>query len=260
MIPTPSSQPESFKVLGVRIDAVQITDVIARMEEWIATRAPARFICISNVHSVMTALEDACFRQVFAAADLSVPDGMPLVWVGRWRGFRNQRRVAGPDLFWEFCRRTQERGYAHYFYGGAEGVPETLATALLREFPSLRVAGTCSPPFRPLTPEEDARIVEAINQARPAVVWVGLGCPKQEQWMYEHRARLQVPVLIGVGQAFDVYAGRVRRAPRWMREFGLEWFFRLLQEPRRLWRRYLLYNVQFIGLLMLEAVGLRRYD
>jgi len=250
----------SYRVLGVRFDAMQIPGVVARMEEWIAKREGARYIAVSNVHVLMEARHSVSFRNVLDSADLCVPDGMPLVWVGRLRGHELERRVYGPDLFLSFCRETQGKGYRHFFYGGAPGVPEALAAKLLEQFPMLQVAGTYSPPFRALTPEEDSSVVDMIHRANADVLWVGLGCPKQELWMYERRDQLRVPVLVGVGQAFDIHAGRLRQAPRWMREHGLEWLFRLAAEPRRLWRRYLIYSSEFVIFELLEFLGLRKFD
>lgn len=249
-----------FKVLGVRVDAVQIPDVVDQMEEWISLRNRGHFITLTNVHSVMEAKRDVSFREILNSADLSVPDGMPLVWLGLLRGCRLRRRVDGPDLFMEFCRETSEKSYTHFLYGGASTIPEKLAEKLGETFPMIKVVGTYSPPFRPLTQEEDAQVTNMINRAAPDVLWVGLGCPKQERWIFEHLKRLNVPVIAGVGQVFDIFAGRIRRAPRLMREHGLEWLFRLLQEPRRLWRRYLVYNSQFIYYVFLETVGLKRFE
>ncbi len=250
----------SFKVLGVRLDVVQIPDVSERMEAWISCRDGSHFIAVTNVHVLMEARHSPFFRRVLDSADLCVPDGMPLVWIGRSRGYPLKHRVYGPDLLLDFCRQTNAKGYRHFFYGGAPGVPEALAEKLKRQFPMLEVAGTYSPPFRPLTPEEDARVVEMINCAAPDVLWVGLGCPKQECWMYEHRDQLRVPVLVGVGQAFDLHAGLLQQAPVWMREHGLEWLFRLLAEPRRLWRRYLIYNSEFVFSELLEILGVKKFD
>ena len=262
-LPNPESRtpkPLSFTVLGVRVHAVQIPAVVGDMEQWIAQRAGSHFVTVTNVHSVMEAHRDVGFREVLNAADLSVADGMPLVWLGRLKGYGMKRRVYGPDLLLDFCRATRAKDYGHFFYGGSAGVPERLADALIQHCPRLRVVGTYSPPFRPLTPGEDREAVEMINQAAPDVLWVGLGCPKQERWMFEHRHRLNVPVIVGVGAAFDFYTGRVAQASRWMREHGLEWLFRLYQEPRRLWRRYLIYNTQFVYYVCLELTGLRRFD
>ena len=249
---------DRFRVLGVRVDAMQIPDVIAQMEQWIAQRGTCHYITVTNVHVLMEAQHSSLFRTVLDSADLCVPDGMPLVWISRSRGYPLKRRVYGPDLLLDFCRETNAKGCRHFFYGGAPGVPEALAAKLKRQFPMLEVAGTYSPPFRPLTPEEDARTVEMINRAAADVVWVGLGCPKQELWMYEHRDQLRVPVLVGVGQAFDIHADRLQQAPVWMREHGLEWLFRLLADPRRLWRRYLIYNSEFVLSELLEIMVVKK--
>ncbi len=268
---TPESSPEaaqrgetptwsSYPVLGVRVHAVQIPDVISRMEDWISSRNNCHFIAVMNAHSVVEARRDASFKEVLNSADLAVPDGMPLVWLGRLRGYLLRHRVYGPDLFLSFCQATREKGYGHFLYGGAHGVSEKLAEGLRILFPSIKVVGTYSPPFRCLTSEEERRVTEMINNADPQVLWVGLGCPKQERWMYEHRNTLRVPVMVGIGQAFDIYTGRLRQAPRWMREHGLEWSFRLMQEPGRLWRRYLFYNAQFIYCTLLELAGLKHFD
>lgn len=250
---------KTFRILSVRLDSLQIPDVIQRMEDWISERKCAHYIAVANVHVIMEAHHDLAFGRVLAEAALCVPDGMPLIWVGRMRGHKLQRRVYGPDLLLEFCRKTHERGYRHFFYGGAPGVPEMLAERLKAKFPGLNIAGVYSPPFRSLTREEDAAQVEIINQAAPDVLWVGLGCPKQERWMSEHRDWLRVPVLIGVGQAFDIHSGRSKQAPSWLRERGLEWLCRLLADPRRLWRRYLIYNSQFVIYESLELLGLKQF-
>ena len=184
---------------------------------------------------------------------------MPLVWLGRLRGFPLKRRVYGPELMLEFCRATVRKGYRHFFYGGTPGVADELAAKLARQFPGLQVVGVFSPPFRPLTPDEDAQVARRIRDAQPDVLWVGLSTPKQERWMYEHRESVEAPVMVGVGAAFDLNTGRLRQAPRWMREHGLEWLWRLLMEPRRLWRRYLLGGAEFVWWVVLEFVGLKKF-
>jgi N-acetylglucosaminyldiphosphoundecaprenol N-acetyl-beta-D-mannosaminyltransferase len=254
------SNSSCFNVLGVSVNAMQIPDVIAQMERWISVRGGCHSIAVTNVHAIMEAHHDQSFRRALNSADLVVPDGMPLVWHGRLKGYDLRRRVYGPDLTWEFFRGTQANGYTHFFFGGACGVPEKLAEQLKKYFPNLRVVGTYSPPFHSLSKDEDVQVVEMINLVRPDVLWIGLGCPKQERWMYEHRERLEVPVTVGVGAAFDFFAGRVRQAPPWMREHGLEWLFRLWQEPKRLWHRYTVYNSQFIFYSFLEASGLKRFE
>ena len=263
MVVAGASRPQpnnSFHVLGIHIVAMQIVDVIGQMETWIAEGRAAHFIAVSNVHVVVEAQRDHAFRETLDHADLCVPDGMPLIWLGRLRGNILPRRVYGPDLLLEFCRATHEKGYRHYFYGGVPGVPEALVERLKMQFPNIKIAGLFSPPFHAVTPEENAKHVEVINQSRADVLWVGLGCPKQERWMYEHRDRLRIPVLVGIGQAFDIHSGRSKQAPAWLRNHGGEWLYRLLCEPRRLWRRYLLYNSQFVLWECLEILGLKRYE
>jgi N-acetylglucosaminyldiphosphoundecaprenol N-acetyl-beta-D-mannosaminyltransferase len=248
----------NFRVLAVRVSAVQIPDVTGRMKHWIQERRAVHCIAVTGMHGVMEARRNSHFRGILIAADLVVPDGMPLVWLGRWHGHALARRVYGPELMEAFCRITGAQ-FKHYFYGGAPGVPEHLAEMLHCRY-SIRVAGAYSPPFRQLTPEEDTEVGALIERAAPDVLWVGLSTPKQEYWMYEHRDRLTVPVMVGVGAAFDFHTGRLKQAPRWMRENGLEWFFRLLAEPRRLWRRYLIYGSQFVWNASLEILRIKKFN
>jgi N-acetylglucosaminyldiphosphoundecaprenol N-acetyl-beta-D-mannosaminyltransferase len=248
----------SFAILGVRVSALQIPDVISRMKRWIADGQSCHTIAFTGLHGVSEADKDPRFKTILNGSDLVVPDGMPLVWLARLRGFSLRRRVYGPELMETFCRETGLR-YRHFFYGGAPGVAEGLA-ARLRERFQINVAGTLSPPFRELTDEEDRAIVDRIHQAAPHVLWVGLSTPKQERWMHEHRTRLRVPVLLGVGAAFDLNSGRLRQAPTWMREHGLEWLFRLLAEPRRLWKRYLVTIPNAVWNISLEITHLRKFD
>jgi len=254
-------RPETyFRVLGVQVNALQIPDVITRMEEWIRGRGQCHSIAATGMHGIVEAQQDTSFKEILNASDLIVPDGMPLIWLGRRRGHHLARRVYGPDLLLAFCEKTKSRGYRHFFYGGEPGVAERLAESLTTRCPGLNAVGMYSPPFRPLSANEDAEMVEMIGRAAPDVLWVGLGTPKQERWMHEHRARLRVPVLVGVGAAFDLLSGRRRQAPRWMREHGLEWSFRLVQEPGRLWRRYLVYGAQFVGYVAMESLGRKKFD
>lgn len=254
------SDHASFRVLGVRIDAMLISETVAQMEEWIRDRRECHSIAATSMHGTVEAQRDASFMRVLSATDLVVPDGMPLVWLGRQRGLSLPRRIYGPDLMLEFCDRTAGRGYRHYFYGGEPGVPQRLADTLLHRFPEMEVCGAFSPPFRALTTEEDEEIVAMISRAAPDVLWVGLGTPKQERWMHEHRGKLSVPVMVSVGAAFNVVSGRRSQAPQWMRENGLEFLFRLFQEPRRLWRRYMMDGARFVGYVGLELSGLKSFD
>ena len=248
-----------FQVLGVRVNAVQIPDVVAQMNEWIRKKAGCHSIAATGMHGIVEARHDPEFKQILSAMDLVVPDGMPLVWLGRRRGHVLPRRVYGPELLLAFCEKTAGRGYRHFFYGAeqAPDVPERLAETLKNRFPGTIVAGTYSRPSRSLSLEQEEEIVSLISRAAPDVLWVGLGELRQVRWMHAHKDKLHVPVQVGVGAAFDMLSGRRKQAPRWMRERGLEWLFRLFQEPRRLWRRYLVYGAQFIAYVALESLRLK---
>ena len=232
-------------VLGVGISAVNPASAMARIERWIAD-GTSTYVTVTGVHGVMESLRDPELMRIHNEAGMVTPDGMPMVWISRLRGFGHVERVYGPDLMLDVCARSIETGWRHYFYGGAAGVADALAERLKQRFPGLNVAGTYCPPFRPMTEQEDQQLVERINDAKPDVVWVGLSTPKQEYWMARHVRRVRAPVLIGVGAAFDFHAGLKPQAPRWMQRSGLEWSFRLLTEPRRLWRRYLVNNTAFV--------------
>lgn len=245
-------------VLGVGIHAITLTDAVKRIREWI--RGGSReYVSVCAVHTVMECRNDAALRRIVNSAGLAAPDGMPLVWLGALSSPDPVSRVYGPSLMLALCEVSRHDGTRHYFYGGEPGVARRLADRLCERFPGLTVAGTCSPPYRPLTPEEDAGMVDRINAARPHIVWVGLGTPKQDLWMASHRSMIEAPVLIGVGAAFDFHSGRLRQAPPWIQNVGLEWLFRLLQEPRRLWFRYLVYNPLFVAQITAQLLGLRRF-
>jgi N-acetylglucosaminyldiphosphoundecaprenol N-acetyl-beta-D-mannosaminyltransferase len=254
------SADRKFRVLGVNVDAVQIPDVIAQMESWISERGSAHFIAVTGMHGVSEAQRDPAFKRILNGADLVVPDGMPLVWLARRQRIPLKRRVYGPELMTDFCRDTAAKGYRHFLYGGDPVVVSHLLLVLRQRFPGLAIAGVYSPPFRPLTEAEETEITNRLNDSAADVVWVALGTPRQERWMHVHREKLRAPVIVGVGAAFDFIAGAKKQAPRWMRENGLEWLYRLLQEPRRLWRRYLIYGSQFAVRVILEELGFRRPD
>lgn len=249
---------QRVNVLGVGISAINIEQALETIAGWIEKREP-HYVCVCTVHTVMECRRDGGLRRLVNAAGLATPDGMPLVWLGRLAGYGHVERVYGPDLMLALGERSASKGWRHFFYGGAEGVPEKLADALQRRFPGLQVAGGYSPPFRPLSEEEDSAVVSEINRSRPDIVWVGLGTPKQDWWVGSHVGQVSAPVLIAVGAAFDFLTGRIKQAPRWMQRSGLEWLFRLSQEPGRLWQRYLIYNPQFLFLVILQRTGLRQY-
>jgi N-acetylglucosaminyldiphosphoundecaprenol N-acetyl-beta-D-mannosaminyltransferase len=240
---------ERIDVLGVQVSAINPAMALAEIERWVRTREQ-HYVCVTGVHGVMESQRDAELMAIHNRSGLTTPDGMPMVWAGHRAGADWMARVYGPDLMLAVLEVAAARGWSSYFYGGADGVPEVLAQRMAARFPGLRVTGTYSPPFRPLSAEEDAAIVERINAAAPDLVWVGLSTPKQERWMAAHVGRLTAPALLGVGAAFDMHSGRLRQAPPWMQRRGLEWLYRLYREPGRLWRRYLYNNPRFvIGIL-----------
>jgi N-acetylglucosaminyldiphosphoundecaprenol N-acetyl-beta-D-mannosaminyltransferase len=242
----------SFRVFGVRIHAVQSQEAVAAIAGWVRERSSPRFVVVADMHVVAEARHDRSYRSVIDAADLVVADGTPIMLAGRLARHPMRRRVYGPELMLRVLEQTAPLGVRHFFYGGAEGVADDLAGRMSARFPGLVVAGTHAPPFAPFSPDEDPAVVEKIRAARPDVLWVGLGAPKQERWMWTRRAALGVPVMVGVGAAFDFHTGRVPQAPAWMREHGLEWLFRLRSEPRRLWRRYIIQGGEFALAALLE--------
>ncbi len=250
----PTVSISRVNILGVGVSAINMAQALDMIDGWISQR-DQHYVCIRDVHGIMRSQRDERLRQIHNKAGLVTPDGMPLVWLSRWKGFPCVERVCGADLTLAVCRQSLAKGYRHYFYGGAEGVPEKLANRLTRWCPGLQVAGLYSPPYRPLTKEEDELVIRTINDTKPDIVWVGLSTPKQEYWMYKHFGRISAPVMVGVGAVFDFHAGLKKRAPRWMQRSGLEWFFRLVSEPRRLWRRYLINNPWFLWLILRQALG-----
>jgi N-acetylglucosaminyldiphosphoundecaprenol N-acetyl-beta-D-mannosaminyltransferase len=241
-------------ILGVGVSAINMAQALETIDAWISQRHQ-EYVCVRDVHGVMESQRDEQLKRIHNQAGLVTPDGMPLVWLSRLKGFSWVERVYGPDLMLALCEQSLVKGYRHYFYGGANGVPEKLVARLTRQFSGLRIAGFWSPPFRPLTRDEDEELIQVINKAEPDIVWVGLSTPKQEYWMHQHLGRVSAPVMIGVGAAFDFHAGVKQQAPRWMQRSGLEWSFRLLTEPRRLWRRYLINNPLFVWMVLLQALG-----
>ena len=245
-------------ILGVGVSAINLDDAVAIIEGWIGQET-RNYVCVTGVHGIMESRSNEMLRQVYNRAGMSTPDGMPLVWLSRLRGKPHVQRVYGPDLMRSLTKLSALRGYRQFYYGGAEGVADKLRQALVAGYPGLEVVGTLCPPFRQLTDDEDAAVVGAINAARPDIVWVGLGAPKQELWMASHLGRVEAPVMIGVGAAFDFLAGLKPQAPLWMQSSGLEWLFRLCSEPRRLWRRYAKIVPGFLFLVACDALrGARR--
>lgn len=237
---------DAVPVLGARIDALAWDDAVARLVQW-GARHESRTVCICNVHSVVTAAQDPDFMAVLNSADLATPDGMPVAWMLRALGRRGQQRINGPDLMWRYLAEAERLGQVVSFYGSTDATLAKLRDAMQRSFPRLRVGAAISPPFRMLSEAEERAYREEIEGCGTAVLFVGLGCPKQERWMAAQRGRLSA-VMVGVGAAFDYHAGTIRRAPRWMQRSGLEWLHRLASEPRRLWKRYLVTNSLYVWL------------
>jgi N-acetylglucosaminyldiphosphoundecaprenol N-acetyl-beta-D-mannosaminyltransferase len=250
---------QRFNLLGVRVNACDLLSAVAELEQAIAARRAA-YVSTCPVYTLMQGHERTDVRAALNGAGWVVPDGMPVVWALRLLGAPGVGRVYGPDLMNALSAVCAARGWAQYYLGGAPGVADALARVMQQRFPGLPVAGTFCPPFRDLTPAEEEAMLQGINTSGAQVVWVGLGSPKQDMWMAGCRARLTPPVLIGVGAAFDFHTGRQPQAPRWMQRSGLEWLFRLAAEPRRLWRRYFIYNPKFLFEFTLQLTGLRRYD
>lgn len=249
---------QRVNVLGVGISVLNLQTALAAVIAAVAQRRKG-YICITGVHGVMEAQDRDEFRVILNQAFLCTPDGMPMVWLGRWRGHREMRRVYGPDFMLDVCGWSQRSGCRHFFYGGAPGVAEELREQLTARFPGLQVVGCYTPPFRPLTPDEKVELQQQIRAAQPDIMWVGLSTPKQEKFMAEYLPQLEVTLMIGVGAAFDFHAGRVKQAPRWVQRSGLEWFYRMCSEPRRLAGRYLRNNPRFIWKILGQLCGFKRY-
>jgi N-acetylglucosaminyldiphosphoundecaprenol N-acetyl-beta-D-mannosaminyltransferase len=249
---------ERVNVLGVGISTVDMQRAVQYTDSLLQAGGRG-YICLTGVHGVMEAQSDAGFRALLNRSSLTAPDGMPLVWLGKQQGFTRMRRVFGPDYMMEMCRLSVKRGYRHFLYGGHEGVAELLAAELTTRVPGLQVAGIYTPPFRPLLPVEEADLIAMVAEAKPDIFWVGLGTPKQERFMAQYLGKLDVRIMVGVGAAFDIHSGRLKDAPSWMKSAGLQWLHRLIQEPRRLWRRYLINNPLFLWNASLQLLRIRNY-
>jgi len=240
-------------VLSVPIDVLTWDHAVGRISAW-AKAKESRYVCICNAHSVVTADTDAAFGEVVRNADMATPDGAPVAWMLRQMGHCGQERINGPDLMWKYCAYAETTGESIYLYGSSSITLKTLEQKLRAAFPDLAIAGSWSPPFRPLTAQEVEEDIVRINASGAGTVWVSLGCPKQEFWMAAHRGRINA-VMVGVGAAFDYHSGILERAPLWMQLRGLEWLYRLASEPRRLWRRYLVTNTLFMVGAARQLIG-----
>jgi N-acetylglucosaminyldiphosphoundecaprenol N-acetyl-beta-D-mannosaminyltransferase len=248
-----------LNLLGVQISAINMGQALEAIAGWVKSREP-HYVCVTSVHPVMESYDNPELRQILNASGLTTPDGMPIVWWLHWQGQHQVSRVYGPDLMLAVCQQSLENGARQYFYGGAPGVADELAARMQVRFPGLQVVGSYSPPFRPLTLEEDQEVGRAIINSGADIVWVGISSPRQEKWMSNHVGKVGAPVLIGVGAAFDFLSGRKRQAPKWIQRSGFEWLFRLVSEPGRLWRRYLLHLPRFVVLVLLQQFGLIRFE
>lgn len=232
-------------ILRTRLDALTWEETLDRLCLW-AARKESRYVCVCNVHSIVSGWLDHVFQRTLNDADMTTPDGAPLVWTLRSLGFRDQQRIDGPHLMWKLFAKASEQGIPVFLFGSEGTTLELLTRRCAAAFPHLIIAGSLSPPFRPLTPDEDEQVVKTISESGAGFVFVSLGCPKQERWMAAHRHRIP-GVMLGVGAAFDFYAGTLKRAPNWLQRIGMEWLYRLQREPRRLWKRYLVTNSVFLA-------------
>lgn len=231
-------------IMGVDIAAIDMEWLVDYLNRNVKNIS-GDYICVSNVHTTVTAYEDQEYCKVQNGGIMAIPDGGPLSSVGQKRGFKNMKRTTGPSLMGEIFKISAAEGYRHYFYGSTDETLEKLYSVLTESYPGIQIAGMYSPPFRPMTEDEDKAIVDRINETKPDFVWVGLGAPKQEKWMAAHQGRVE-GLMIGVGAGFDYHAGNIERAPEWMQKSNLEWVYRLLQDPRRLFGRYWHTNTKFI--------------
>jgi N-acetylglucosaminyldiphosphoundecaprenol N-acetyl-beta-D-mannosaminyltransferase len=245
-------------VLGVGVDATNPQDV-ARILKASLEAETKGYVCLTGVHGVMEAQREPRLKSIFANSIVVAPDGMPTVWMGHLQGFSTMKRVYGPDLMIEIFARSEFCDCVHFFCGGEHGVAETLRDVMLQRFPKAKIAGTFSPPFRPMTAREEKEFAAKVHSLRPDIIWVGLSTPKQERFMARYLPILDTKLMIGVGAAFLFHTGKIRESPDWIKRAGLQWLDRLLQEPARLWKRYLLNNPVFAFHAVLQVLGLKHY-
>jgi N-acetylglucosaminyldiphosphoundecaprenol N-acetyl-beta-D-mannosaminyltransferase len=249
---------EQINVLGVGVHAVDMRSAASLFEARIRDGGKA-YVCLTGVHGIMEAQRDAGLKSILAEALLVAPDGMPTVWIGHMQGFPAMQRVFGPDLMIDIIGREEFRNCSHFFCGGKPGVAESLRDAMLRRFPWVKIIGTYSPPFRRMTAMEESELEAKVRSLQPDIIWVGLSTPKQERFMARYLPVLDTKLMVGVGAAFLFHTGAIKDSPNWVKHAGLQWLHRLLQEPSRLWRRYLLNNPRFIFYALLQSIGLKHY-
>ena len=245
---------KTCNILGVNISVTNMNDTVKYIENNLES-LKGNYICVSNVHTTVMSYEDKAYRNIQNSGVMALPDGGPLSVVSRKKGFKEAKRVTGPDLMEEIFKISEEKGYKHYFYGSTEETLDELKTKLIQKYPKLQIVGMFSPPFRKLTEWEDVEITNKINETNANFIWVGLGAPKQEIWMFNHKNKVN-GLMLGVGAGFDYHAEKIKRAPKWMQNNNLEWVYRLLQDPRRLYKRYLTTNFKFLRLIYKYKVEL----
>lgn len=253
-----NSRPKA-NVLGIGIDAVNMEEALERIAEELAHRRKG-YVCLTGVHGVMEAQRDPALAAIYAGAALAAPDGMPTVWMGRHQGFKKMERVAGPDLMLEVIGGEEFRDYTHFLCGGKAGVAEELREQLLARYPFAKIAGIFTPPFGTMTRAEEMEFVGIINRLRPDIIWVGISTPKQERFMAHYLPLLDTTLMFGVGAAFDFHTGRIADCADWIKRAGLQWFDRLLQDPKHLWKRHLRNNPPFLFYSFLQLTGLKTYS
>ena len=246
-------------ILGVGVNAVDMPQAVNLVTSAVS-QSKKGYVCVTGVHGIMEAQKDPAFRAILNRSMLTTPDGMPTVWIGRTNKHSQMRRVYGPDFMLNVCSASVQRGYTHFLYGGVNGVADQLKSTLTTKFPGLRIVGVKTPPFRPLNRAESAELQHRIAKLRPDFFWVGLSTPKQERFMAEYLPKLDTKVMVGVGAAFDIHTGRAKDSPDWLKNAGLQWLHRLLQEPSRLWKRYLINNPVFMYKMTSQLLGLTKYE
>ena len=255
---TAASGQQRVNILGVAVSAINMSSALAATEDFLAGKQRS-YVCVTGVHGIIEAQDDEGFREILNSSFLTTPDGMPTVWLGKHSGFKEMTRVYGPDYMVAMCELSVRQGYRHFLYGGKTGVAEQLREELTARFPGLQIVGTYTPPFRPLNTTEEAELLAQLKSLDVDMLWCGLSTPKQERFMQHYLHRLPVKLMVGVGAAFDLLTGNVKETPDWMKKRGLQWLYRLIQEPRRLWRRYLINNPRFLWLTFLQLSGFRRF-
>jgi N-acetylglucosaminyldiphosphoundecaprenol N-acetyl-beta-D-mannosaminyltransferase len=244
-------------ILGVKVHATNMDRAVSRLETAVISGQKG-YVCVTGVQGIMEAQMDSNLKHIINGAMLTIPDGRPTVWVGWLRGLLHMRQVTGPTIMLRICALSAEKGYTHFFYGGNDGVADQLKNSLTERFPGLKVVDTYTPPFRSLTPGEESELIRKVAEAKPDFFWVGLSTPKQERFMEQYSSKLDAKVMLGVGAAFDIHTGRIKDAPYWMKFTGVQWMHRIYQDPKRLWKRYLVNNPKFVYRITLELLGLSK--